>query len=86
MLGFSLSKLLLLLLVIAAVWFGFRYMGRVDAVRRALREELARRQQPQKAPRVEAEDLVSCSACGAYVSARGASRCGRADCPWGRAG
>jgi hypothetical protein len=84
MLGFSLSKLLLLLLVIAVVWFGFRYMGRVDAVRRALREELARRRQPQKAPRVEAEDLVRCSVCGAYVAARGASHCGRVDCPWGR--
>jgi uncharacterized iron-regulated membrane protein len=66
----GLSKLLLLLLVIAVVWFGFRYASRVDAVRRALREELARRQPPQKAQRVEAEDLV---------------KCGRADCPWGRA-
>ena len=87
MLGFSLSKLLLLLLVIAVVGFGFRYMGRVDAVRRALREELARRRQPQKprqAPQVEAEDLAKCSACGAYVAARSATNCGRADCPWGR--
>jgi hypothetical protein len=80
-----LYKLLLLLLVIAAVWFGFRYVGRVEAVRQALREQLARRQQPQKAPRVEAEDLAGCSVCGAYVAARGASHCGRADCPWERA-
>jgi hypothetical protein len=80
-----LYKLLLLLLVIAVVWFGFRYIGRVEAIRQALRKELARRQRPQKAPRVEAEDLVSCSACGAYVAARDAGHCGRADCPWGRA-
>jgi hypothetical protein len=84
MLAFSLSKLLLLLLIGAAVWFGFRYVNRADAVRRSLREELARRQQPEKASRVEAEDLVSCRACGAYVAARGATHCGRADCPWGR--
>jgi uncharacterized protein len=86
MLGFSLGKLLLLVLLLAAVWFGFRYMSRIDAVRRTLREELARRQrQPPTAPRVQAEDLVKCSACGAYVAAASAGNCGRADCPWGRA-
>lgn len=87
MLGFSLSKLLLLFGVIAVVWFGFRYASRVDAIRRAMREELARHRQPQKprqAPQVEAEDLAKCSACGAYVAARSATNCGRTDCPWGR--
>jgi len=84
MLGFSFGKLLLLLLLVAAVWFGFRHVSRVEAVRRALREELQRRQRPQKAQPIEAEDLVKCAPCGAYVAARGATNCGRADCPWER--
>lgn len=27
------------------------------------------------------EDMAQCKVCGAYVPAKGASRCGRADCP-----
>jgi hypothetical protein len=55
MFGASLSKLLLLVVLVAVVWFGFRYMSRVDAIRRALREELQRRQKPaQKPPTLEA--------------------------------
>src|SRR5579859_6145202 len=34
------------------------------------------------APAIEAEDMVKCRACGVYVTAAGASNCGRADCPW----
>jgi len=30
----------------------------------------------------EAEDLVPCPRCGAYVAARGATSCGRSDCPY----
>ena len=28
------------------------------------------------------EDLVQCPKCGAYVAARGATSCGRGDCPY----
>jgi hypothetical protein len=30
----------------------------------------------------EAEDMIECSVCGAYVAARGAVSCGRGDCPY----
>ncbi|HXZ00382.1 MAG TPA: hypothetical protein VEI03_10305 [Stellaceae bacterium] len=71
------------LLLAAVVWFGFRYVNRVDAIRRAVREEVKRRQQQGRKPAsIEAEDLVKCAQCGAYVAAHGASSCGRADCPW----
>ena len=82
--GLSVGKFLLLLLLVAIVWAGFRYVGRVQAVQRALREELRRRQHGQKPRVVEAEDLVKCATCGSYVAARGATACGRPDCPWGR--
>jgi hypothetical protein len=85
MLGFSLPKFLLFVLLLAIVWFGYRYMSRVDAIRRAVREEVKRRRQQGRGPAsIEAEDLVKCAQCGAYVAARGASSCGRKDCPWGR--
>jgi hypothetical protein len=83
-LGFSLTKLVLLGIVVAALWLGFRYMSRMDAIRRGLREELTRRRAPGATPAKEVEDLVKCARCGAYVAARNASACGRPDCPWGR--
>ena len=79
---FSPAKLLLLILIVAVVWTGFRYVNRIDQIRRSLREELKRRQQGQKPSALPAEDLVKCAQCGAYVSARSATSCGRADCPY----
>jgi len=84
MLGFSLPKLLLLIILIAVIWYGFKYMARLDAVRRAVRDEFLRQQQARRRPKLEAEDLVKCMRCGAYVAAQGAAACGRADCPWGK--
>ena len=84
MFGFSFSKLLLLALLIFIVWTAFRYMRRVEAIRRVLRGEMQRRQATRRPPPLPAEDLVSCPSCGAYVAARSASHCGRGDCPWGR--
>ncbi len=84
MFGLSLGKFLLLVILVLVVWYGFKYASRVEAIRRALREELARRQGAQRRPTIPAEDLVKCAQCGAYVAARSATSCGRADCPWGR--
>jgi hypothetical protein len=84
MIGLSLPKLLLFALLVAIVWFGYRYVNRVEQIRRAVREELRRRQPPGRPRSIEAEDLVKCNRCGAYVAARSASSCGRPDCPWGR--
>jgi ribosomal protein L32 len=81
MLGLSLGKTLLLAVFILLVWVGFRYMRRVEVIRRALHEELARREARRQPQRIEAEDLVKCHVCGDYVAPRSASGCGRADCP-----
>jgi ribosomal protein L32 len=78
-------KLLVLLLLVGVVWTAIRFTNRVDQIRRGVREEVKRRRQQAQKPRsLQAEDLVKCAACGAYVAAHGASSCGRADCPWGR--
>jgi len=81
---FSPAKLLLLLILIGVVCIGFRYTSRVDAIRRGLREELKRRQEAQRPRKIEAEDLVKCTRCDAYVAARDPTPCSRADCPWRR--
>jgi uncharacterized protein len=84
MFGLGFSKLLVLVVVILAVWYGFKYVGRVEQVRQTLkRARDAAQARSRGGPRtIEAEDMVKCRACGTYVAAAGATRCGRSDCPW----
>jgi uncharacterized protein len=97
MLGFSIQKLLVLAGIIGAVWYGFKLVGRMketrDAQARAgggaksgnlgdqLRDWVGGRKGGAKAGG-ETEDLIECPKCGAYVAARGATSCGRSDCPY----
>ncbi|WP_042693225.1 hypothetical protein [Azospirillum sp. B506] len=92
----SLSKILLLALVIGAVWFGWRWVNRVQEIGRA--RSAARRRDGGRdaaaggsprspgayAPTLEAEDMEKCPECGAYVAPRSAVSCGRPACPYGR--
>lgn len=81
MFGFSLTKILLTVAIVALVWYGFKYLSRVErARRRALK---GRKDEPGSAP-AGAESLVQCPVCGTYVAAAGAEDCGREDCPYGR--
>jgi uncharacterized protein len=85
MLGFGFSKLVVLAILIFAVWTAFKYVGRVEEVRQTLRRarDTAERGPSRRgAQKIEAEDMVKCRACDAYVAARGAAKCGRSDCPW----
>ena len=77
MLGFSLQKLLVLGLIVAAIWYGFKWVGQLDKARK---ERL--RQSGDGAASDGTQDLVECALCGTYVTAR-IDRCpeGRADCP-----
>ncbi len=87
MFGFSISKLVFTVLAVAAVWYGFKWVHRVQEIRR--REAAARvhqegRRSPTGAPAgaSAAEDMVKCPACGDYVPERGMKNCGRADCSY----
>jgi hypothetical protein len=86
MLGISLGKLFLLVLLILVIWYGFKYVNRVEeirqAFRKAARDAAARSSARRGTPAIKAEDMVKCRACGVYVAASGASNCGRPDCPW----
>ncbi len=83
MFGFSIAKLIVLAAVIAAVWYGFKFIGRLDKARKHA-AKLTRdgtRDGAGAAPAAETEDMERCEACDAYVSARNPASCGRADCP-----
>ncbi len=75
----SLSKILVFAAIIAIVWFGFRVIGRLDKAR----QQAARKPAAERArPRPAVEETVRCRVCDAFVAARGATSCGRADCPY----
>jgi len=82
MFGFSFWKLLLLVAVIAVVWFGWRWYQRWEIEQR--RAEAARRTGGNAAPRIAAEDMVACRVCGTYVAPKSARACARAECPYPR--
>ena len=68
MLGFSLPKLILTAVLIAAAWYGFKLLSRREG----------------KLPRKAIGDTVRCPECGDYVATEAAENCGKAGCPYGR--
>ena len=95
MFGFSSQKLLVLVAIIAAVWYGFKWISRLQEARDAEARVPPRKRRwaggvrgafrrTAKEPEQQdaAEELTPCRVCGAYVAARGAANCGRADCPY----
>jgi len=84
MFGFpSFNKLFVLVTLIMAVWYGFKWIGQLDRARKA-----ASRQQSRETPGASAgtsrrvEDMVKCSVCGTYMPSRGAASCGKSTCPY----
>jgi hypothetical protein len=79
-----LPKLLLLILVVVGLWYGVRWMARVQRVLE--RQERKAEQQPGRAParaepKLAAEDMQRCPVCATFVT--GTSSCGKAGCPYG---
>ena len=86
MLGFSLQKLLVLASIVAAVWYGFRWVSRLQEARKLDQEARAAdlkdsRGTRRPAKQAAAEDMARCPTCDAFVPARGATPCDRSDCP-----
>jgi len=94
MFGFSIQKLLFTVAAIFAVWYGFKWVGRMKEVRdREARDRLRRQAgngggagtgQSGAGESVSgiAEEMVECPACGAFVAASGAKSCGKEECPY----
>jgi len=87
MFGLSLPKLIVLLVICGAVWYGMKYLQARERqvarnAQRAATEAAARAAgRPASQSAASVEELVKCPACATYV-APGAARCGRADCPY----
>ncbi len=82
----SFPKLVVLVAVIAAIWFGFRWFERWERERRTGRQGGAgptRRVNGGAGGRA-AEEMIACPVCGTYVASTAPS-CGRPKCPFPRA-
>jgi len=77
----SLSKLLVLVAIISAIWFAFRLIGQIDRNRR----EAARKEKEQgrvnRTQSGQVDDMVKCAVCGTFTT-RGGKSCGKAGCPF----
>lgn len=65
-------KIIVLLLIIGAVWYGFKMIGRRNANKQS---------NDARNDRVEGEEMTACEVCGTYVTAS-PSNCGRESCPY----
>ncbi len=81
----SIQKLIVLAAIVAAVWYGFKFLGRLQEQRKAeakLHEgKGAKPARKSAAPKDggkggEVEDLVQCPSCGAYIQAGSRCDCG----------
>jgi len=88
MFGLSFPKLLVLVGLFLVVWYGFKFLGRLQAIHAAAvrrrAEGRSRTEAPSSERAGEIEELVKCRVCGSYVPAQGPAACRRADCPAGR--
>ena len=76
MLGFSLPKLIVLVLIVAAIWFGFKMFssGRLTST-------LKRREKDNHEGTPEAVDMIQCGVCNDYfVASKGTTVCGKEGC------
>jgi hypothetical protein len=76
----SFQKLLVIIAILAAVWYGLKLIGRLDRERKqALKEAAAAKPAKPAAPGSAVRDLVECGRCHAFVvPAAVCSACGRA--------
>ncbi len=78
---FSLQKLVVLAAVLAAVWYGFKFIGRLDKARRVKAKAALLAAEKGEAV-ANAQDMERCAACGDFVAAQVSTSCGRDDCPY----
>ncbi|MBL9036056.1 MAG: hypothetical protein JNN33_14930 [Rhodospirillaceae bacterium] len=81
----TLPKILLIVAVIGVIWWWHR-RNQIKARERAELDRNPRAGKAKGGAKGAAgkpiEDMTQCKVCGAYVPAKGATRCGRADCPF----
>lgn len=78
----GIPELFVILVVVFAAWHVVKLFNRANTrpPPRGGNPQAPSQGRPQGRPMIEAEDLVACKACGAYI-ASSARHCGRTDCP-----
>jgi uncharacterized protein len=74
----GIPELFLILVVVFAAWHVVKAFNRMQTPPRP--RPRPTQAAPSPNPMIEAEDLVACKGCGAYIAAS-ARHCGRTDCP-----
>ncbi len=85
MFGFSITKLIFTVVVIAAVWYGFKWLDRLGKERSGKLDAsggLRGTGGEGRRPVEQAAEMEKCRVCGIYVAADGTGSCGRSDCPY----
>ena len=77
----SLSKLLVLVAIISAIWFGFRLLGQIDRNRREAARKEKEEGRVNRAQSRQVDDMVKCEVCGTFTP-RGSKSCGKPGCPF----
>lgn len=80
-------KFLLTVAVVTAIWFGFKYFGRLQDMKAKREAKAVRGSKPHAPDRADADngdvqDLVQCRVCSTWQPGRSARACGRKDCPY----
>ncbi len=87
------TKLVVLLVILFAVWMGFKYIGRLHRVEKGQRKPVERTfsERMKRATRGRGdtgsdtdtiEDTEECRVCGAFVSVDAQENCNKANCPY----
>ena len=80
MFGFSIQKLVVLAAILAAVWYGFKWVKRLDQTRKD--EARLRNTGKGRAGGGPVDEMVQCPVCDTYVASGATKSCGRPDCPY----
>lgn len=94
MLGFSIQKLLFTVAIVVAVWYGFKWLGRMKEIREQDAKSRLRRDgggnawggsgrsERSSATAADTEEMLECPTCGAFVALSGVKSCGKDNCPY----
>ncbi|MGH6660831.1 MAG: hypothetical protein ACREB6_04780 [Rhodospirillales bacterium] len=82
MFGFSLTKLLFTAAVIVLIWYGFKWLRRVQDERERQDRERLKGGSTRAHGDPDAETMIKCPTCGTYLAAGAPKSCGEADCPY----
>lgn len=76
MFGFGFGKLIVLVAVVAAVWYGFKLVSRLE------RERKRRVKEQSRQDKDSVGKMEKCPVCDTYIVTATARDCGREGCPY----